>query len=96
MALAVEWSGQATFNSRQLREWEYNGATVGKTRSAGNLTFATVYGAGHMVCPVSYVNCLIDENTCFIGSVRQARDISSIGYKVAGKGRFVKLRFSLV
>ena len=49
MTLDVEWSGQAEFNSQELREWSYNGTVAGKTRSAGNLSFITVYGGGHMV-----------------------------------------------
>ncbi|KAH9934971.1 Alpha/Beta hydrolase protein [Fomitopsis serialis] len=32
-----------------LREWNVDGAVAGLTRSAGPLTFATIYGAGHMV-----------------------------------------------
>ncbi|KAK7690231.1 hypothetical protein QCA50_006884 [Cerrena zonata] len=49
MTLDVEWAGQTMFNSRDLREWEHNGTVAGLTRSARNLTFATIYGAGHMV-----------------------------------------------
>lgn len=48
---ALEWSGQAELNSKELVEWAINGKAVGKTKSAGGLTFATVYDAGHMVRP---------------------------------------------
>ncbi|PCH38418.1 serine carboxypeptidase [Wolfiporia cocos MD-104 SS10] len=49
MTRSIEWSGQAEFVAQPLREWEVAGAAAGVTRSAGPLTFATVYGAGHMV-----------------------------------------------
>jgi carboxypeptidase C (cathepsin A) len=45
----VEWSGQEAFIDAEMREWEVNGAKVGKVRTWGPLTFATIYGAGHMV-----------------------------------------------
>ncbi|KAF7302832.1 Carboxypeptidase [Mycena kentingensis (nom. inval.)] len=46
---ALEWSGRQAFAGTPLREWTTkDGAKAGKTRSAGGLTFATIYGAGHM------------------------------------------------
>lgn len=48
MSRELEWSGQATFVSQPLREWQVNGKIAGLTRSWGPFTFATVYGAGHM------------------------------------------------
>ena len=52
--LALEWSGQEEFASQKLREWTVAGVKAGVTRSAKNglFTFATVEGAGHMVCAV--------------------------------------------
>lgn len=47
--LEMEWSGQKEFRSQPLKEWVINGEPVGKYRSYGNLTFATIYSAGHMV-----------------------------------------------
>ncbi|KAH7885523.1 Alpha/Beta hydrolase protein [Phlebopus sp. FC_14] len=47
--LNMPWSGQETFKEEPLRVWEVEGEVVGKTRSTGGLTFATVDGAGHMV-----------------------------------------------
>ncbi|EPS98584.1 hypothetical protein FOMPIDRAFT_1024590 [Fomitopsis schrenkii] len=50
MLLDLEWSGQNEFVNEPLNVWTVDGATAaGLTRSAGNLTFATIYGAGHMV-----------------------------------------------
>ena len=45
----MPWTGQEAFVSQPLKEWEIDGKVVGKTRSANGLTFATIYGAGHMV-----------------------------------------------
>lgn len=49
MSSALEWSGQKAFASEPLREWSIGDAGVGLTRSSGPFTFATIYGAGHMV-----------------------------------------------
>ena len=47
--LALEWSGHEEFSTQSLREWKVDGKSVGMTRSAKGLTFATIDGAGHMV-----------------------------------------------
>ena len=47
--LALEWSGHDEFFAQPLRDWEIDGKSVGSTRSANGLTFATIDGAGHMV-----------------------------------------------
>ena len=47
--LALEWSGHEEFSTQSLREWKIDGKSVGTTRSAKGLTFATIDGAGHMV-----------------------------------------------
>lgn len=59
--LALEWSGQEEFRSQKLREWTVGGVKAGVTRSAKNglFTFATVDGAGHMVCLVPYLCYLL-------------------------------------
>ncbi|KAH9842997.1 Alpha/Beta hydrolase protein [Rhodofomes roseus] len=49
MTLNMQWTGQAEFAAQPLREWKVDGTVAGLTRSAGPLTFVTVYGAGHMV-----------------------------------------------
>ncbi|KAI0069950.1 serine carboxypeptidase [Panus rudis PR-1116 ss-1] len=48
MTLGLEWTHQDRFNAQSLREWKINGTAAGVTRSAGPLTFTTIYGAGHM------------------------------------------------
>ncbi|KAK0438471.1 serine carboxypeptidase [Armillaria borealis] len=47
--LALEWSGQTEFATKELRDWYVDGKPAGKTRSAKGLSFATIHGAGHMV-----------------------------------------------
>ena len=49
MTLDLEWTGQAGYQERPLREWFVDGDVAGKTRSYGPLTFATIRDAGHMV-----------------------------------------------
>ncbi|EIW74525.1 serine carboxypeptidase [Coniophora puteana RWD-64-598 SS2] len=43
------WSGKEAFGRAEMRVWGVDGETAGEVRSARGLTFATVYGAGHMV-----------------------------------------------
>ncbi|GJJ07710.1 hypothetical protein Clacol_001915 [Clathrus columnatus] len=47
----LEWSGATNFRAETMRDWTLpNTQTIaGQTRSAGNLTMTTIYGAGHMV-----------------------------------------------
>lgn len=47
--LGLDWTGSAAYNAQKDRDWSVDGEVVGITRSANGLTFATVYGAGHMV-----------------------------------------------
>lgn len=49
MTLRLEWTGQEAFRAKPLRDWTIDDSVAGKTRRAGALTFATIYGAGHMV-----------------------------------------------
>ncbi|KAK4699713.1 hypothetical protein P7C70_g6545, partial [Phenoliferia sp. Uapishka_3] len=51
MIEALEWSGQAGFNDESIRNWsiDANGEAAGTTKSYGDLTFATIHKAGHMV-----------------------------------------------
>lgn len=49
MSLALEWHGQDAFVKESLKDWTVNGEVAGLVRTAGPLTFATIYGAGHMV-----------------------------------------------
>ncbi|EGO27192.1 hypothetical protein SERLADRAFT_413693 [Serpula lacrymans var. lacrymans S7.9] len=45
----LEWSGQQTYLVEEWRNWVVQGQKAGETKKAGNLTFATIRGAGHMV-----------------------------------------------
>jgi carboxypeptidase C (cathepsin A) len=49
MTRIIEWTGRDAFGEQPLREWIVDGHNVGKTRSWGPLTFASLYGAGHLV-----------------------------------------------
>lgn len=46
---ALEWHGQTQFEKQEMGEWKVEGVKAGLTRSWGDLTFASVYAAGHMV-----------------------------------------------
>jgi carboxypeptidase C (cathepsin A) len=46
---AIEWTGQEAFAEAPLQEWEVDGHKAGKARTSGLLTFASIYGAGHLV-----------------------------------------------
>lgn len=48
----MEWSGRKEFARQELREWYFGGKAIGKFREHGNLTFSTIYGAGHLVSPI--------------------------------------------
>jgi len=49
--LDLEWKGAAEFRKVELREWlvDESKSPAGLVRSSGNLTFATIHGAGHLV-----------------------------------------------
>ena len=49
MALALEWTGQGPFNQQSFDQWYVGDRAAGKVRSFEGFTFATIYGAGHMV-----------------------------------------------
>lgn len=51
MTLGLDWSGSESYVSQPIRPWKIDNTDVGLTRSHGPLTFATVFGAGHMVGP---------------------------------------------
>ncbi|KZO99184.1 alpha/beta-hydrolase [Calocera viscosa TUFC12733] len=46
---AMEWGGQAEYNSNTFREWTVGGRRAGLAKRSKGLTFATVDAAGHMV-----------------------------------------------
>lgn len=47
---ALEWSGAEVYRKVNLREWEVDGKTVGVYKRSGELAFASIRAAGHMVC----------------------------------------------
>lgn len=46
---ALVWSGQAEFNSAEVKAWSVDGKVAGSVRAAGAFTHVTVADAGHMV-----------------------------------------------
>eukprot|EP01016_Furgasonia_blochmanni_P009080 TRINITY_DN13756_c0_g1_i3.p1 TRINITY_DN13756_c0_g1~~TRINITY_DN13756_c0_g1_i3.p1 ORF type:complete len:396 (-),score=53.36 TRINITY_DN13756_c0_g1_i3:123-1310(-) len=44
-----EWSGASEFRSRKLKPFKFNGKIAGAMKSYGNLYYAVVHKAGHMV-----------------------------------------------
>ncbi|KAH8794614.1 Alpha/Beta hydrolase protein [Flagelloscypha sp. PMI_526] len=49
MVNGLEFPEQAEFRTQELHEWSVDGRTVGLTKAAGRLRYATVNEAGHMV-----------------------------------------------
>ncbi|EJC99355.1 serine carboxypeptidase, partial [Fomitiporia mediterranea MF3/22] len=47
--LNLDWPGRSEFSRMPLQEWFVGGSPAGKTRTHGNFSFATIYGAGHLV-----------------------------------------------
>ena len=47
--LEMPWSGQKAFTEAPFEEWMVEGSVAGRVRTSGNFTFATVFGAGHLV-----------------------------------------------
>lgn len=45
----LEWDGQKEYNDAEWRGWTVDDREAGITKKAGGLTFASVYGAGHMM-----------------------------------------------
>ena len=45
----LEWVGKQRYNEARWRSWTVNGKEAGRTKSAGPLTFASIYGAGHLI-----------------------------------------------
>ncbi|KIJ19841.1 Merops: S10.UPW [Paxillus involutus ATCC 200175] len=45
----LEWTGNEVYKKEEWRSWLVNGKAAGETKKSGKLTFASVYGAGHMV-----------------------------------------------
>lgn len=47
---ALEWPGKSAFNKAKIVDMTLDdGHKYGKTKSSGNLTFAEIFAAGHMV-----------------------------------------------
>lgn len=57
----MKWSGQEEYRASKEEEWrnKATGAAAGLVRRAGNLTFARVFDAGHMVLGQQQLKSLI-------------------------------------
>lgn len=60
--LNMEWSGKSNFAELPSEEWEIDGKAAGKSRTFGDFTFVTIYGAGHFVGGVSTIYVLVAES----------------------------------
>ncbi|KAN0097812.1 Merops: S10.UPW [Tylopilus felleus] len=47
----LDWTGNEAYKKQVWRPWLVNGNAAGETKTSGKLTFASVYGAGHMMIP---------------------------------------------
>jgi len=45
----LEWSGKSGYADAAWTDWQTDGHKAGETKTWGNLTFATILGAGHMI-----------------------------------------------
>ncbi|KAF8450906.1 Alpha/Beta hydrolase protein [Boletus edulis BED1] len=45
----LDWTGNEAYKKKVWRTWLVNGNAAGETKTSGKLTFASVYGAGHMM-----------------------------------------------
>jgi carboxypeptidase C (cathepsin A) len=59
MVHSLQWKGAEEFKEKTLRGWKVSSKEnsvgekhAGQVKSHGGLTFLTVEGAGHMVCPL--------------------------------------------
>lgn len=54
--LEMQWPGKEALAKTPYEDWFIEGSKVpaGKTRSVGNFTFTTIYGAGHFVSLALY------------------------------------------
>lgn len=71
MSRALDWYGTEAFNEETLGEWEVEGKKAGKLRTWGPLSFASVYGAGHMVSGVALARLVVEtKHLPWIGAAR--------------------------
>ncbi|KAA1475365.1 alpha/beta-hydrolase [Dentipellis sp. KUC8613] len=82
--LALDWHGRDAFASQELRTWDVDGEPAGKTRSAQGFTFATVYGAGHMMLLKSALSGLLGFAT--LATAYRQQPLSKPGPKHAAWG----------
>lgn len=71
----MEWTGHEEYASLPLRDWFVGNTMVGKTRSAQNLTFATILGAGHLV---KYSTYLHDTTSNLNGQLPHDKPVESL------------------
>ena len=76
----LEWSQREDFRRQSLRSWTVSGKGAGLARAACGLTYATIFGSGHMVRWCCYaVHYLL---TTVLGAIRQTCGIARALQKV--------------
>lgn len=61
----LDWTGNEEYKKQVWRSWLVNGNAAGETKTSGKLTFASVYGAGHMMSIFSsmlFIYCLTHDS----------------------------------
>ncbi|KAG6375076.1 Alpha/Beta hydrolase protein [Boletus reticuloceps] len=61
----LDWTGNEAYKKKVWRTWLVNGNAAGETKTSGKLTFASVYGAGHMMStfsPMSFAHYLTHDS----------------------------------
>ena len=64
----LEWTGAGAYQQQAFRDWAVEGHVAGQTKSAGLLSFVTVYGAGHMISVCFNLTDGAAVLTCFVDS----------------------------
>ncbi|KAA1466036.1 peptidase S10 serine carboxypeptidase [Dentipellis sp. KUC8613] len=75
----LEWHGKEGYNAADWTDWFVNGTKAGETKTWGNLAFATVRGAGHMM------NCADRFFDVYVPHDKPAESFSMVSKWLAGK-----------
>lgn len=62
----MEWTGKEKFGKEELKEWSVLGKPAGLAREYGNFSFATIYGAGHLVSGTTLLTSLSKKKNLII------------------------------
>ena len=89
MTLKLDWTGRDVFINEPLRQWKVDGEPAGLTRTAGDLTFATVFGAGHMVRAFKSIDQRLVAQISCVGRSRSAQSCVANAAALASQRGYV-------